>query len=435
MRLKKSKYTREIKLNESHYLILNLLSGSECLLTFEELGDVNNFLLQSYTEIPEMLKKLQDLGFLVDWDVDENKYLELERKINTYSFGYNEVGFVIAPTMDCNARCFYCYENKTRSQFYMSQKVNDKLIEFIKKTAIGKKKLFISWFGGEPLLCKELLKKVSAELIDFCNEHQIKYYSELTTNGYYLNEIVDDLNELKIEDIQITIDGYNEEYLKRKNYINCDDAWNRIVDNIFLVSQLGFHVTLRMNIDRLNIDSIKDATEFFLSNSCWNKNISIYYYPLESNGFNADRYFTEQEYESVLSDLYRYLYDCGYYKNREYALGFNHLSLPCYGATLGIVAVDYAGYIYQCQHLLCQKEHAIGNIYDGIKINKNTVDWYDGKVKPKCEECIVLPLCQGGCVTKEKLGLSHYKCHMSKYKLKIIEELKAKYYKNKFGLE
>lgn len=435
MKLKISKYTREVKINKDYYLVHNLLSGSECLIGNNELNDINNFLSQSYTEIPEIVKRLCDLGVLIDYDIDENSCLELKRKINTYSFSYNEVGFVIAPTMDCNARCFYCYENKTRAKCYMSDDVAEKLIEYIKETAQGKKKLFISWFGGEPLLCVKQIKEISAQLIDFCDKNNIEYYSELTTNGYYLDEIAETLNELMVKDIQITLDGYNEEYLKRKNYIYCSDAWERVVNNIFLVSKLGIHITLRMNVDRLNLDSIKQATKFLLTDNRWNENISVYYYPLESNGFDNKRYFDEEEYEEVLTVLYSFLYDCGYYKNREYALKFNQLSLPCYGVTLGTVAIDYDGYIYQCQHLLCQKEYAIGSIFNGIKINKNIINWYDGKVRDECENCIVLPLCQGGCITKEKLHLSNHICHMSKYKLKVIEELKVKTYKNKFNLE
>lgn len=435
MKLKKSKYTREIKINQDYYLVHNLLSGAECLLNRNELNEVNRFLSQSCINIPKNIKKLYELGILIDFDIDENCCLELERKVNTYSFCRNELGFIIAPTMDCNARCFYCYENQTRSQHYMSENTVNKLIEYIKETAANKNKLFVSWFGGEPLLCKEQIQNISAELITFSAKNQIEYYSELTTNGYYLDEIAESLNALMVKDVQITLDGYNEEYLKRKNYIHCYDAWERVVNNAFSVSKLGIHITLRMNVDRLNIDSIKQLTKFLLTDTRWNKNISIYYYPLESNGFDAKRYFNEEEYEEILTGLYRYLYECGYYEKGKYALSLNKLSLPCYGATLGTVAIDYAGYIYQCQHLLCQKEYAIGTVFDGIKINKNIIDWYDGKVRPECEKCTVLPLCQGGCIAKAKLHLPGCVCHMSKYKLKITEELKAETYKRKFALE
>lgn len=109
-----------------------------------------------------------------------------------------------------------------------------------------------------------------------------------------------------------------------------------------------------------------------------------------------------------MTDLYDYLYQCGYYDDRDYALDFHKLSLPCYGATLGILAIDYRGYLYQCQHLLCREKFAIGNVFTGVPITKSLLHWYDGKISTSCEECEVLPLCQGGCVTKPRIGKNEY---------------------------
>lgn len=105
------------------------------------------------------------------------------------------------------------------------------------------------------------------------------------------------------------------------------------------------------------------------------------------------------------------------------------MSLPCYGGTLATVAVDYSGSLYQCQHLLCREEFAIGNLTDGVIINRTVLDWYDGSLPKSCRGCDVLPLCQGGCVTKRNLGQDKYLCHMSKYRISIIEKIKTAYYK------
>lgn len=429
MKVKKSKFTRKVQLNADMWLVHNLISGSECILDEDEIGELENISNIDYDVFPETIQKLYDMGIIVNDEVNENACLELERRISISSFTTDEVGFVIAPTMNCNASCFYCYENQTRSSCYMNQDTTEALIKYIKRTSLGKKRLFISWFGGEPLMCKDLIRYISKELIRFCDENNIEYHSELTTNGYYLDDFISELTVLSIKDTQITIDGYDTEYLKRKNYINCDNAWERVVNNIFSASILGNHITLRMNFDRYNIESIKIATERFIADKRWNSQIAIYYYPLEGN---SERYFKESEYEEIMTDLYKHLYSCGYYQDRSYALDFHKLSLPCYGATLGIVAVDYMGKIYQCQHLLCQNEYAIGDVFSGIIITKDIINWYDGKIRSECEYCEVLPLCQGGCVTKPKINQSDHSCHMMKYRIKVQEELKAIQYKEKY---
>ena len=95
---------------------------------------------------------------------------------------------------------------------------------------------------------------------------------------------------------------------------------------------------------------------------------------------------------------------------------------------MGILAVDYEGNLYQCQHLLCKQQYAIGNVFSGIHITRKLLQWYDGKIPQQCEKCEVLPLCQGGCVTKQRIGQNDYICHMMKYRLKIQESLKVRHY-------
>ena len=432
MNVKKSKYTRIINIEPNEWMVHNLSTGSECILNdleIRQLLDCNN---HEYDELPELLVQLQEMGIVVPLETDENACLELERKINLYSFSENEVGFVIAPTMDCNAQCFYCYENDKRQKCYMDEETQNKMVNYIQKTAEGKKKLFISWFGGEPLLCKSLIKSVSLALLEYCEQNNIAYNSELTTNGYFLDDFIDDLQTCRISDTQITLDGYGKEYLKRKRYVCCDDAWKKVIENIFTASVSGNHITIRFNIDRNNIDSVKECVNYLINDPRWNENISIYFYPLEPDcqSLNNSAFFNENEYENIMSDLYDFLYQCGYYIGRDYALDFHKLSLPCYGATLGVLAIDYRG-----QHLLCRENFVIGNIFTGVPITKSLLEWYDGKISPSCEECEVLPLCQGGCVTKPRIGEDKHICHMMKYRLKIQEILKVRQYlSNKKGL-
>ncbi len=427
MILKKSKYTRIAKVIDDVFLLYNIASGSECLISSQEKVWLES---EDYSDTP-FFGELYNLGILVDARVDEESCLELERKINAYSKIRTDFGLVIAPTMDCNARCFYCYENETRKNLYMDEATKETLINYILRNAKGKKKVFLSWFGGEPLLCSRLIREVSKPVIAYCQENDIEYEAELTTNGFYIDRILDSMSELCIQDTQITLDGFADEYEARKKYVDGTNSWNKAVSNIFDASISGNHITIRMNFDKRNIASIKEATSYLLGDSRWNNNISIYYYPLEPCGECIDEsiFYSEDEYESALTDLYLDLYHLHYYDTHRRALDFTRMSLPCYGGTLATVAVDYSGSLYQCQHLLCREEFAIGNLTDGVIINRTVLDWYDGSLPKSCRGCDVLPLCQGGCVTKRNLGQDKYLCHMSKYRISIIEKIKTAYYK------
>lgn len=426
--LKQSKYNRLLQVSDQIWWLHNISSESECLIDTTEKEMLDN--INKTHNDRELISKWEEMGFLVDENVDEDVCLELERKINMYSSIGNQFGIVIAPTMDCNAKCFYCYESDTRQRCYMNSKTEKDLLDYMKSMISGKKKVFVSWFGGEPLLCVDLMKRVSNEIISFCDKLNIEYDAELTTNGYLLGQIVNEFSSLRISDTQVTIDGYEKEYERRKQYINSQNAWEIVVSNIFKYSLLGHHITIRMNFDKKNFESIKNATKFFLTNSKWNENISIYYYPLEPTKGESSNYFIESEYINAMNELYEYLYELGYYNKHPRALEFQKLSLPCYGGTLSTMAVDFAGNIYQCQHLLCHEQYVIGNVVKGIQLNKSVLEWYDGTLPEKCRNCEVIPLCQGGCVTKRKLGQECYLCHMMKYRINIQEKLRIKQLKN-----
>lgn len=421
MGLKLSKYNRYIEIKSGYYFVHNILSSSQAILDFDEYKELVECKNQNKKE------QYKQMGFWVDENTDEEAYLELERKLAMYNSLRDDFGLVIAPTMDCNARCFYCYEHDTRNEHYMDSKTEEQLLKFIVDSLFGKKKLWISWFGGEPLLCTSMINRISKQLISYCSENNIIFDSEMTTNGYYCGEYKEIIKQSNISEIQITIDGFKKDYETRKNYYNnIVDPWNTVVNNVFSISDIS-HVTLRFNFDKKNIDSLLQAAEFFIHDHRWNNNISIYYYPLEPiSCINDNVFYKEDEYKSIYRVLYNNLYELGYYSGRESYLDFRSVSMPCYCASLSLNAVDYKGDLFQCQHLLCRDDFKIGNIWDGIIVNNNYTSWFDGSTPAQCKGCEVLPLCQCGCITKRNLGQDKYLCHIMKYRIASQEEIKVK---------
>lgn len=67
----------------------------------------------------------------------------------------------IVPTYRCNFRCPYCYQDHDGSGI-MSQEVQDSIIRFIRKNITNYTAVEISWFGGEPLLCMDIILKINS---------------------------------------------------------------------------------------------------------------------------------------------------------------------------------------------------------------------------------------------------------------------------------
>ena len=149
-------------------LLYNTLTGEMILAGDGELSSVSSR--------EELIKK----RFLVPEGLDENALAETVRQVVSAvrARGAHITGYTILTTTDCNARCFYCYEAGVR-KLSMSLETAKKTAEHI-IASCGNEKVSINWFGGEPLLGKEVITLVC----DVLNQAGVAFRSRITSNGY-----------------------------------------------------------------------------------------------------------------------------------------------------------------------------------------------------------------------------------------------------------
>ena len=102
----------------------------------------------------------------------------------------NTLNVSIATTLRCNLNCSYCYQTKYRSlrrpEIDMTDETMERIIGFIKERSDSETKISVGWYGGEPLMCMNVIEKISAELIKFAGD---KYRgSGMATNGTLLSK-------------------------------------------------------------------------------------------------------------------------------------------------------------------------------------------------------------------------------------------------------
>lgn len=170
--MKKSKYNVVFQ-----NIILNTKSLAKIKLDDEHLDNFNLEKFELFSN--EEIKILSDNGFLVKSNEDElneiiNKLQEKEK---------NEMRLIIFPTMQCNFRCKYCYEEK--DDINLDNKYYEKIIELIKN--FSGTDILISWFGGEPSLKNERIISFLKTVKDLCVKKDIKLQSSMTTNFYLIN--------------------------------------------------------------------------------------------------------------------------------------------------------------------------------------------------------------------------------------------------------
>ncbi len=202
------------------------------------------------------LTELVGSHFLVPEDKDEAEtyvsFCYIARTLKLKQSGYTS--FTILPTTACNARCIYCYEQGMQ-YVTMKEETVAQTIEFIKKVRSPKEKVNFLWFGGEPLVGERIIDKICAGM----REAGIEYTSRMISNGSLITQenIVKMRDEWHLKRMQISLDGVEEEYNRRKNYyFNYESAYWHVLSRIKLINESGIYLTIRVNVDEGNIDGV-----------------------------------------------------------------------------------------------------------------------------------------------------------------------------------
>src|SRR5688572_26182612 len=82
---------------------------------------------------------------------------------------------ILLPTEKCNFRCTYCYEDFSVGR--MPSDVVSGIERMIERRAPGLRLLGIDWFGGEPLLARDIVEQVSARVSDVARANPRMRYS------------------------------------------------------------------------------------------------------------------------------------------------------------------------------------------------------------------------------------------------------------------
>ncbi len=350
-------------------------------------------------ELLENIKVMRNHKFLVDKDIDELKLYKYWERTGRYSS--DTFGLTIAPTLNCNMRCPYCYEDKLDKA--MDDKTQEALIKFVKnKLESGVyKKFATSWFGGEPLLKKDIIEYLSGEFIRLCKENNIEYKSEIITNGILLDrETALMLKEkCKVSFVQITVDGIREIHNKRRILASHGDSFEIITNNIDAAKDIIF-IMVRCNIDRTNINEAEKLIDYFLTERKWGEAVGLYFAPVENISdhckTNSSHCYSRQEFGLIESDLLRKIYDRGSFKLIQYLYPTSQV-VSCAAISTNFYVVDPLGNLYKCWDVMSDSSKNVGDIFNGELMNRENLNWLCMDTPIQCLECNLLPLCNGGC--------------------------------------
>jgi uncharacterized protein len=175
------------------------------------------------------------------------------------SFSPKRMELTILPTEKCNFRCTYCYEDFEIGR--MPQHVVGGIKELINVRAPELRELSISWFGGEPLLARGVIRAISEHCHRLAEKHGFNFSGGLTTNAYLLTpEVLAELVSLNQDFFQITLDGWEAVHDRTRRRADGAGTFDRIWANLLAAKQtdLVFSILLRIHVSHDNHESLDE---------------------------------------------------------------------------------------------------------------------------------------------------------------------------------
>jgi len=165
---------------------------------------------------------------------------------------------IILPTERCNFRCTYCYEDFLIGK--MKEPVQAALERFMDQRIPELSEFSIQWFGGEPLMAKEVVLRLSSYAARISKEHGVAFHGGLTTNAYVLTpSLFDELLSYNQRFFQITLDGWREGHDVVRKLASGRGSFDRIWENLCATksSKEDFNIQIRIHVRRDNYESLE----------------------------------------------------------------------------------------------------------------------------------------------------------------------------------
>ena len=405
-------------------IVYNSYSGAIGLFDSVGIADMENANISS-----KYLEDMISQGFLVYDSLNEYERVMLHHKTYIYNNFPEKMQFTIAPTLACPLSCYYCFE-KNHSNYIMDKETMDKVYEYIVnmlKQNINIKRLHITWFGGEPLVGKNIIYDIGSKLYNYCKKNKIVYTAKILTNGILLdrNILEDMVNKHVITAIQFTLDGNENDYVEIKK--GTTEQYKKL-KKLISISPDIIETYVRLNVTNSNYHTLlKEVIDILDKRKNQNNNHLIFYaMPVIDYTNCNEKRMTEEEMNRFRAELKDILKKYNVLK-RHVTSSARTTAAFCGAMRLCNLTFGPQGEMYRCENLIGDTTNIIGNVYEGRFYNKQDFQLPEGKLYEKCKECNFLPVCWAGCPVHRIVYKKDFDCNSLKQQIisGLLDKLKG----------
>ena len=410
--MKNSYYNISVPLCEGKILLFNTLRNKSVLLS----KDIETLIEAGMNS--EYYSLLYENGFIVEDDVDEFSFIETfyDKSINTSVYD-----LTIMPTLDCNLRCWYCFEKHIIGS-RLTPNVSNNILHFAKGILDSDEitELKVTLFGGEPLMYfKEEVYPLLKDIQDYALKVRKNTFFNFITNGVCITEEVVPLFERLGASFQISIDGYRNKHNKVKGNRFIPNPYDVVMKAIHLLSErYDARINLRINYDNETLSHIDEVIKDIIDIK--RKNIRVH----------LERVWQTKEDKKNPLNIKKII-DL-FLLNKFYVSYLNMIRLgnSCKASQKNQSVVSFDGKVFKCTGRDFTSELQEGELVDGQLV------WNEEKLQKrmnivtfrnsKCMKCKFLPLCWGPCCQKlleNPDGVEKY-CQLNNMEISVEDFIK-----------
>ena len=310
----------------------------------------------------------------------------------------------------CNLNCEYCFaaQGKFHGQSgLMSFETGKRALDFLVEHSGTRHNLEVDFFGGEPLMNFETVKKI----VEYARSQEPVYHKKfrftITTNGMLLTDDKIDFINREMSNVVLSIDGRKEVNDRMRPRVDGKGSYDKIIPMYKkLVDQRGEkEYYVRGTYTKYNLDFSDDV--FALLDAGFDQ-ISV-----EPVIADAEEPYaiTEADLPRIFEEYERLMQKILDYEATGKKFNFFHFMLdldqgPCAikrlrgcGCGNEYVAITPDGDIYPCHQFVGEADYKMGNVDDGTFNREMKSDFAKTHIysKPDCRNCWARFYCSGGC--------------------------------------
>ncbi|MCL2074632.1 MAG: radical SAM protein [Marinilabiliaceae bacterium] len=394
--MKYSEYNTLVSLTEKVSAIYNALSDKFVVIKNEIVEDINlptALLLQKNSKLYGEL--LQASAIVED---NYNEYQIIRLQSIEIDKSPSEFKLMLNPTLDCNLKCWYCYEKHIKGS-KITHNTAENIKKFVNKTFEQNKTLLafsLSFFGGEPLIGFSKTKELINFIADNCKKYNVSLNISFTSNGVLINKKMVDflIGQSDRVSFQISLDGGEIEHNKVRFFPSKKGTYRKILQNIQLLALNRISVILRINYTTENLYSIPSILTDLKE---WKEECKSYL------KIDFQRVWQDGMSELDIDPILDNFADAGFMVSSPFH-NVDNLKFSCYADKLNQVLINYNGDVYKCT----ARDFSIENRF-GYLSETGDIVWTimtpEERIETKmqkevCKTCSILPLCGGGCSQK-----------------------------------